>query len=348
MEEMQSITELAENLQEYKTQLLAVEELLSNEPDNEEYSQMKQELLEVISMTEELINGDTQVPAKNLENSRASDGENEAGVSPDTEKNAKTPQKSQGTATTLHSAARNGDLSSLAQLVAGGSDVNAKDKLRRTALHLASWAGQVEAIEYLISCGAKVPMEAADGVTALQFACQKGNLAAAKSLLKAGANPRSFSSKGMTPLHYAAQCGSLELVQLLLKKKAIPTSTNKQGKTPADLCKDDEIRTILEAAATSSQGTGDANLDDDEPNNSIAKDISGAETTALKPRERKGNIRKRPADDGVAHTISDPDCDEKDALSDQKGTKKSKKSKKGKGPIVQSHLMAEDDDAENF
>eukprot|EP00854_Cymbomonas_tetramitiformis_P028774 gene28774-35716_t len=144
MEEMQSITELAENLQEYKTQLLAVEELLGSEPDNEEYSQMKQELLEVISMTEELVNGETQTPAEELADSRVSEGGNEAGVSPDTEKNAKSssPQKSQGTAATLHIAARNGDLSSLAQLLAGGSDVNGKDKLKRTALHLASWAGQ--------------------------------------------------------------------------------------------------------------------------------------------------------------------------------------------------------------
>jgi hypothetical protein len=68
-------------------------------------------------------------------------------------------------ATTLHDAARVGDTHSITQLLAGGADVNGKDRLKRAPIHLAAWAGRVDTIEYLVGCGAMVKIEAADGIT---------------------------------------------------------------------------------------------------------------------------------------------------------------------------------------
>jgi hypothetical protein len=68
-------------------------------------------------------------------------------------------------ASTLHDAARVGDTHSITQLVAGGADVNGKDRLKRAPIHLAAWAGRVDTIEYLVGCGALVKIEAADGIT---------------------------------------------------------------------------------------------------------------------------------------------------------------------------------------
>jgi len=42
----------------------------------------------------------------------------------------------------LHTAARNGDVQRMLQLIGLGTDLNTKDKHARTALHLAAWAGQ--------------------------------------------------------------------------------------------------------------------------------------------------------------------------------------------------------------
>jgi ankyrin repeat protein len=42
----------------------------------------------------------------------------------------------------LHTAARNGDVARMLELIGLGADLNARDKHSRTALHMAAWAGQ--------------------------------------------------------------------------------------------------------------------------------------------------------------------------------------------------------------
>lgn len=66
---------------------------------------------------------------------------------------------------TVHDAARAGDTHSITRLLAGGADVNGKDRLKRAPMHLAAWAGRVDTIEYLVGCGGTVKIEAADGIT---------------------------------------------------------------------------------------------------------------------------------------------------------------------------------------
>lgn len=52
---MESLDELRSNLVEYRTQLAQVEELLLNEPNNEEYADIYNSLTEVIELTENLV-----------------------------------------------------------------------------------------------------------------------------------------------------------------------------------------------------------------------------------------------------------------------------------------------------
>jgi ankyrin repeat protein len=42
----------------------------------------------------------------------------------------------------LHTAARNGDVARMLELIGLGTDLNSRDKHSRTALHMAAWAGQ--------------------------------------------------------------------------------------------------------------------------------------------------------------------------------------------------------------
>jgi ankyrin repeat protein len=47
-----------------------------------------------------------------------------------------------GQAMDLHTAARNGDVARMLELIGLGTDLNSRDKHSRTALHMAAWAGQ--------------------------------------------------------------------------------------------------------------------------------------------------------------------------------------------------------------
>ena len=50
----------------------------------------------------------------------------------------------------LHTAARGGDIETVAALLAHGADVNEYDSLGGTALHDAAWSGEAKIVELLI------------------------------------------------------------------------------------------------------------------------------------------------------------------------------------------------------
>ena len=128
------------------------------------------------------------------------------------------------------------------QLIAAGSDVNARMKDGRTPLHFASGFGVVDAVPVLLKAGAVVDSRDEDGNTPLFVAGRdiavvliaagadvgalnhEGNVPLHRNhqaaLLAPGVNVRNRA--GMTPLHYAALAGNDQAIEWLLSQGADP------------------------------------------------------------------------------------------------------------------------------
>lgn len=106
----------------------------------------------------------------------------------------------------LHTAAEDGNLAAVKQLVAEGRDVNAKDSdLAMTPLHYAAAAGHLDIVRFLIASGADVNAidESTAGDTPLGHIAQECSVAMARTLLDAGANPLIPGMMQITPLQRA-------------------------------------------------------------------------------------------------------------------------------------------------
>ena len=73
----------------------------------------------------------------------------------------------------IHGAAKAGDIETVKQHIAAGTDVNAKDVFGWTLLLQAVAGGHKEIVELLISEGAEVNAKERDGRTPLNFASKK-------------------------------------------------------------------------------------------------------------------------------------------------------------------------------
>ncbi|HEX7005104.1 MAG TPA: ankyrin repeat domain-containing protein [Trueperaceae bacterium] len=109
--------------------------------------------------------------------------------------------------TSLFSVVKSGDVAQLQELLAAGSDVNARDQYGQTPLI------------YAISAGASEDL--------------------VRELLAAGADVNVSTEAGWTPLMYAARdAKSAGTVQLLMFAGADPTLRNAEGQTAADLARE--------------------------------------------------------------------------------------------------------------
>ncbi len=106
--------------------------------------------------------------------------------------------------TPLHDAANKGQTEKVKTMIAGGADVNAKEKYDCTPLYLAGRGDYVEVVEALIEAGADV-----------------------------NAKERLY---GNTPLGDAAFGGGTEMVELLLAAGAKVNARDKNDHTPLDVC----------------------------------------------------------------------------------------------------------------
>ena len=96
--------------------------------------------------------------------------------------------------TMLLSAASDGNVELVKQLVKNGANVNIQNREGATPLHMAASGGQVEIlpnagaiVEILLKAGADVNIQDTDGDTPLHYAAYKGHTEAVEALLNAGA-----------------------------------------------------------------------------------------------------------------------------------------------------------------
>ncbi|HLJ51507.1 MAG TPA: ankyrin repeat domain-containing protein [Bryobacteraceae bacterium] len=131
----------------------------------------------------------------------------------------------------LYQAIRNNSLTEVQALLAGGVDVNSRDKRKTTPLMQAAAFGSVDAMRLLIEAGADVNAENAFDATALMWAVNDINKV--RLLLGKGADVNAKSKLGRTALHMASADGSgTGVVRLLLEKGAVANARDAQQSTP--------------------------------------------------------------------------------------------------------------------
>jgi ankyrin repeat protein len=121
----------------------------------------------------------------------------------------------------LLSAARNGDMAAVQQLLQQGVNIEAKDnKYGDTVLIKAAENGHIDIVKLLLDKGADIEARNNEGETALIEAAFEDKVDVVKLLLEKGANLEAKSNGGMTALMEAAQWGKLDVTNLLLDKGA--------------------------------------------------------------------------------------------------------------------------------
>lgn len=117
----------------------------------------------------------------------------------------------------LIEAARKGDLKLVQELLAKGTDVNAKGASGVTALWEAAQQGHASVVKLLLDKGADVNARVDAGFTPLMEAANLGHLEVTRVLLERGADPNRKDQWGGTALIAAARNDHPMIVQLLLK-----------------------------------------------------------------------------------------------------------------------------------
>src|SRR3954467_10378955 len=121
----------------------------------------------------------------------------------------------------LHRGAAGGHVRAVALLLDRGAKVDATDGEGVTPLVLASYRGQTGVVELLLERGAAVNVrEKRNGLSSLSHAVGRGDKELVKVLLAHGADPLLKSADGRTALERAEANGAAEIVALL--KKANP------------------------------------------------------------------------------------------------------------------------------
>jgi ankyrin repeat protein len=117
----------------------------------------------------------------------------------------------------LHRAAWRGDLPQLKSLIAGGADLESRDRLGRTPLHVATHARQRDAIGVLAGAGAKLDVLENDRYDAVTIAAVADDVPTLALLLSLGANAGQTTSRyDGTALIAAAHLGHDEVVRRLI------------------------------------------------------------------------------------------------------------------------------------
>ena len=115
---------------------------------------------------------------------------------------------------TLWSAAKRNDLAELRQLLADGSDIDARDHRGYSALMLAAYHGHSEAFELLLERGANPNSADLAGNSVLLGAAFKGHADMVGRLLARGADVTAKNHAGMDAHGFALMFGRTEIAAL--------------------------------------------------------------------------------------------------------------------------------------
>ena len=140
---------------------------------------------------------------------------------------------------TIHLAARAGDLAKVKSFIEEGTDVNAMDKLGRTPLSSAILADNNDIAKFLIAKGADINAKDQDGKTPLFEVARKGNRDIVEILIAKGTDVNAKEKNGYTALHVTAAQGFQDLVRLLIADggdvDAKTTGGPMSGRTPLQI-----------------------------------------------------------------------------------------------------------------
>jgi len=120
------------------------------------------------------------------------------------------------------------NLTTVAQCVKMGIDINTKGILGFFPVHLAS---KKDILQYLLDNGANVNQARFDGVTPLYWRSENGNLPLVKYLVEKRANVNQPNNYGFTPLSLSSEKGHLSVVKYLIENGADVDHCNNKGET---------------------------------------------------------------------------------------------------------------------
>ena len=151
----------------------------------------------------------------------------------------------------LLATAASGDLQAMEDMLAKGTDVNAKSERGLSALHSAAVFGHKDIVELLIEKGADVNAKAErsmwdEGMTALHGSCLKGGKGVAELLIAKEADVNAKTKNGYTPLHVAVARGYRDVAELLVDRGADVNAKSNEGETPLSIAEEEGRTEIVE------------------------------------------------------------------------------------------------------
>lgn len=146
----------------------------------------------------------------------------------------------------LLTAAKNGNVQQVRQLLASGFPVDTGDRHGTTALMFAANFGYTEIVRCLLDFGADIDLpRKLHGLTALMLAAAHNQVDVVKLLTSQGANTNAVNEDGSTALMIAVEKGYIETVQNLLDFGADPKIVDQHNEDAFKLAIRQNNRVIL-------------------------------------------------------------------------------------------------------
>ncbi|MGL9778991.1 MAG: ankyrin repeat domain-containing protein [Wolbachia sp.] len=149
--------------------------------------------------------------------------------------------------TPLHCAVSEGELEVVRFLISKGANIHAKDNTSagKKSIHVAAMEGCTNIVELFLSRGVDVDDPDTEGRTSLYYAAWKGELDTVEFLVDKGANVHAKKNGGVKPIH-AATDGHQEIIGFLLSKGASIDDTNEDGWAPLHYAANDGWLEVVE------------------------------------------------------------------------------------------------------